>query len=776
MKRFLSLCIVLCLLLSSAVSIAAESTDDLQVYSETILELPEGYQAIANMAVAPDGSIVAAAKGPEGWVLLTWQDRLGSPSILPLTFEGGDISGIDIAPDGQVMATLTDMTGFDQLFTTDNAQSTPQGGGQIEQTAQASQSAMGSRQEQNMQGAFGGFSMVTTVIWFAEDGTVAKSLEIQGMSQQIKALTGRRIAVSGMQSGASIYNEDGVEEVQIGVSNVQNIAATDTVLYLVAWDALYCVDAQSGEQLKSIPLQTGYTLQPYVTQDGTLYLCSNEGVFTVAPGTDQLVKILDPVGTLLGDPSNSVTSFGVLDDGTIVILVGAGTAGLVNLGGRAGTFANRIGGAGDETSQSATLAVYTPIDGATIGNRTEFTITALRNSNRLRKAVSDFQRRYPELKVTLQVQLEDNDDSPIEDHIRTLNTDLLAGKGGDVLILDDLPIDKYAARGILADLSGILPELGILPGISSGETNKDGKIYSLPAQFSFYTLWGRATNIQQVATLEDMVFANLAADQVPMASRTPEELLRLFYPSSEASFRDEQGQLHFNTPAFEAFLEALYELYTTQGELPELQMQIPNARQMGRGGMNVEEMLAVYNGAVAFYPIEVNGLLQMTTAYSLAGGTEGGFITLPAMDGQCVAYTPSVRVGVNAQSQHLDLAMEFLRIMFSPDVQEVDQMSGLPTTTASLDKLFADSLERSEGGARAMFMIPGGVSLEIVQPDAQAWKALQDLCLQVNTPATIDETLMGFIISETANFFDGYATAVEAGEIVEQRAWFYLNE
>lgn len=49
-----------------------------------------------------------------------------------------------------------------------------------------------------------------------------------------------------------------------------------------------------------------------------------------------------------------------------------------------------------------------------------------------------------------------------EDVIRALNTELLNGKGADVLILDGLPMETYKNKGILADLSSLFEKVRMI--------------------------------------------------------------------------------------------------------------------------------------------------------------------------------------------------------------------------------------------------------------------------------------------------------------------------
>ncbi len=45
------------------------------------------------------------------------------------------------------------------------------------------------------------------------------------------------------------------------------------------------------------------------------------------------------------------------------------------------------------------------------------------------------------------------DSVTVSDALRTLNTDIMAGKGPDVLILDGMPVENYIQKGLLEDIT-----------------------------------------------------------------------------------------------------------------------------------------------------------------------------------------------------------------------------------------------------------------------------------------------------------------------------------
>ena len=195
--------------------------------------------------------------------------------------------------------------------------------------------------------------------------------------------------------------------------------------------------------------------------------------------------------------------------------------------------------------------------------------------------------------------------------------------------------------------------------------------------------------------------------------------------------------------------------------------------------MNMTELLSVYNGTAALFQSEINGLMQLSTAYSVSGGNDSAFIPMPSIGSPGLTYTPSILAGINARTSQQALAEAFIALLLSPEVLEVDQMNGLPTTIVALDTLFAEAIERASGTGgffSARMMISGGATLDVSEPNEDVWNRVRALCETLTIPSAPDETLMAFIIEETKTFFEGQVSAAAAASALERRAWFYLNE
>lgn len=74
------------------------------------------------------------------------------------------------------------------------------------------------------------------------------------------------------------------------------------------------------------------------------------------------------------------------------------------------------------------------------------------------------------------------------DALRTLNTEIMAGKGPDIILLDGMS-ESYLEQGLLEDISDVIEKYTkndlLFENIIDAYTDKDGKVYSIPTRLKF---------------------------------------------------------------------------------------------------------------------------------------------------------------------------------------------------------------------------------------------------------------------------------------------------
>ena len=77
----------------------------------------------------------------------------------------------------------------------------------------------------------------------------------------------------------------------------------------------------------------------------------------------------------------------------------------------------------------------------------------------MRRLIARFQKQNPDIYVNYQIGLSGEDGVTASDALRMLNTEILAGDGPDVLMLDGISVDTYTEKGLLMDLTTVLANI-----------------------------------------------------------------------------------------------------------------------------------------------------------------------------------------------------------------------------------------------------------------------------------------------------------------------------
>ena len=272
----------------------------------------------------------------------------------------------------------------------------------------------------------------------------------------------------------------------------------------VTWNGVYLYDLSSGESVSDkaleefVAAQAGDKLknadgyyQPLLvipSGDDILYLICEKGIFRHVWGGNLVEQLADGGLNSLSDPSCAIGDGLLLENGVFLLFTS---------GGRLTSYA------------------YDPDMPATPD--VQIKAYSLTESERLKKAIAEYQAEHPEVYVRYEIGMEGDISATREDALKKLNTEIAAGTGPDLLILDDMPIDSYIEKGILADLTPFLEkELG--EGYFGNMVKafaRDGKICAVPVEFKLPLIGGDG---QIVGKMGDLASIADAAEQYRKAN------------------------------------------------------------------------------------------------------------------------------------------------------------------------------------------------------------------------------------------------------------------
>lgn len=112
-------------------------------------------------------------------------------------------------------------------------------------------------------------------------------------------------------------------------------------------------------------------------------------------------------------------------------------------------------------------------------------VYSLEENERIRYAAQLFQKENPTVLVKYETGMDGDNAVSREDAQRKLNTELLAGDGPDLLVMDGLDVEQYAGKGVLRKLDDILApymedKLVYENIVNSMRMTEEGAVYALP--------------------------------------------------------------------------------------------------------------------------------------------------------------------------------------------------------------------------------------------------------------------------------------------------------
>ena len=434
-----------------------------------------------------------------------------------------------------------------------------------------------------------------------------------------------------------------------------------------------------------------------------------------------------------------------------------------------------------------------------------FTAYSLTENDILRQAIIRYQGEHPDIYVEYKVGMDEEGSTTREDAVKKLNTEIMAGKGPDFLILDGLPVNSYMEKGVLADLTPYLAELEkeekILPNIKES-FRADGKICMIPAAFTvsmYMTDKENMTDVSDLSSLADMM-EKLRSENPGkgiMETYSKDMILDALMPVSAPLWFTEAGQL--NTEELSGYLEQTKRIYDACMEnLDEEVLQ----RYLDRAeyGVNSSDEVSAYNdlqggGMQIIAGNEKVALGELKNAYNYAfmksvnkpgNGENGRSCQMTLTPGNVKdSFRPYALMGVNVASGQAELAGALLRETLSKDMQSLIYPVGFPVNEAGL-QTYLETL----GGRLPDWAGPGtsygGSSLtgedgmmiymSMYAPTEQETKELFDLLSFVHTPYLVDAVVEDAVREAGKYYMEERCGLEEAVELVKEKLEIYMSE
>lgn len=519
-----------------------------------------------------------------------------------------------------------------------------------------------------------------------------------------------------------------------------------------------------GEQVVA-SLETTEGSEPKITfwenSDGYLFFTTHDGLYSYVPGGSVTEELVSGARTSLGDPTFCPKALTGAEDGSFYVL-------------------------GNKNGESALHHYVYDQDKPTFPD-TELCIYSLYEDEDLRQMISQFQISHPEMAVDLEIGVTEDDGITAEDAIRTLNTEILAGGGPDLICLDGLNIDTYLEKGILADLSGVLIQEGPLLEQVTNCYAQDGKVCAVPTTFAIPAMYGAEKYVSQIRDLDSLVAAaRQARAENPEIDRivngmNPVMMADCYYDSCSAAWLNSDGTLDGEKLA--KYYEAMRELYALDEAsrlehsewVAEIAADLDNYYIPGDytglpGASNIfMDISYLMSGTL-------DGMKQWS--FTLAGEEEflgDGYKTISFSGQDSNVFLPRRIMGILTTSAHQMAAQEFLSFMLSDEVQSKDLTTGFPVNKTTFDREIAE--DRTMDASFATPDENGNFkAYDAKYPDARRRQELKQWVSKLTTPALTDRTIRSKVMDQMVDCCNGVITPEQAADAALRSLNLYLSE
>lgn len=544
------------------------------------------------------------------------------------------------------------------------------------------------------------------------------------MPFNIKVLKDNRILITYSEKCVLYENGDKVFEMENGGRDLavynnkvllNNNVNTGSVLY----------DLEKKEKVREVPFNSSVERAVYdVDAEGTWYMGINSGIQRLSQNGTVWENIADGSLNSMGSPSYSINAITKSAENDFYVMLEG------------------------QNGKRELRYYYYDKDIAAVPSKT-LRVVSLEESNLVRQAITQFQNENQDVKVDYKVLTQEG--ITTSDGVKLLNTELLAGKGADVLILDGLPTRDYIEKGILMELGAVIKPLTekgeLLPNILESSKIND-LTYMVPAQIGIPILYGNKKGVEAgekslsdftkfVSTLDTPVFGGKVYGNKDLLGD-----LTLYYGSE---FIDNTKEI--NKEDLAKFLEDAKNISVqTQTEKGSILTE-----EMRNYSLMFSSMIADGYGECGI--TELKSLVDLYAPLEAIKRIKGSYTGIGSL------YIPHTMAGINNNAGEKELASAFITMMLSEEIGKSCNEGGLPINQKALEYFIT---------------LPDDFLMTVddfsaTRPEDKKIEEFVQLCKEVNVMSQADSFLLEMIKNEADSCFSNEKTAEEsAGQFSEK--------
>lgn len=455
------------------------------------------------------------------------------------------------------------------------------------------------------------------------------------------------------------------------------------------------------------------------------------------------------------------------------------------------------------------LIVLHRVDASEIKEKKVLTLACMYLDWNLRSMIVEYNKTNDEYRINVVDYSEYATDDDYNAGVTKLTTEIISGSVPDIFLTSNLPIDKYAAKGVIADLNTFmdggngLSRDYFVPQILNA-LEKDGKLYELPTSFSVTTAYALSSIASQydtwnVAAVQDAMTQLQEGATVFSDGWTKNTALSNCLSRNLSAFVDwTTGKCEFDSEAFQQLLAFCnsFPAETSDGDgaiayATSTDLAIEDA-------MWESDATRITNGKQLMSTIEMYSFdSYIWNVYAIRDKIT--FTGYPTEDGSGSSFGLQMPMAISSVTKYPDAAWDFVCSIIKKmnTIDENNYYYGFPISQAAFDAEMTDIMteqyQLDENGEQVDWDGDGEPdkavrgSYETMENGETVYKDVYALTQEdvdqilgvINSTSSVydyDQEILDIITDEVAAYFAGDKDVQTTANMIQSRVNLYVQE
>ena len=455
------------------------------------------------------------------------------------------------------------------------------------------------------------------------------------------------------------------------------------------------------------------------------------------------------------------------------------------------------------------LIVLHRVDASEIKEKKVLTLACMYLDWNLRSMIVEYNKTNDEYRINVVDYSEYATDDDYNAGVTKLTTEIISGSVPDIFLTSNLPIDKYAAKGVIADLNTFmdggngLSRDYFVPQVMSA-LEKDGKLYELPTSFSVQTAYALSSIASQydtwnVAAVQDAMTQLQEGATVFSNGWTKNTALSNCLSRNLSAFVDwTTGKCEFDSEAFQQLLAFCNSFPAETSDGDGAIAYAPSADIAVDDAMWDSDATRITNGKQLMSTIGMYSFdSYIWNVYAIRDKIT--FTGYPTEDGSGSSFELQMPMAISSVTKYPDAAWDFVCSIIKKmnTIDENNYYYGFPISQAAFDAEMTDIMteqyQLDENGEQVDWDGDGEPdkairgSYETMENGETVYKDVYALTQEdidqilgvINSTRSVydyDQEILDIITDEVAAYFAGDKDVQTTASMIQSRVNLYVQE